>query len=60
MKDLVDSLAARFNVGPVHLSSAQAVRQYRNNLVHEGSEGSDPVALNVVRRDLCRFFSYMP
>jgi hypothetical protein len=60
MEDLLNALAARRQIPDDRRNAAQAVRRYRNALVHEGSEGGESVAVDRTRKVLCTFFSYMP
>jgi hypothetical protein len=60
MRDLLVAVAARRAVPEDDLKNAHAVRDYRNSLVHEGGEASEPVPLAVARKYLCTFFSWLP
>jgi hypothetical protein len=60
MRDLLDAVAARRNVGTDWLDRTHAVRRYRNALVHETDEGATPVAMDDATEWLCAFFSRLP
>jgi hypothetical protein len=59
--DLLDGLAARCSIPDEQLENAHAVREYRNELVHErDDEQVDPLPIDQARAHLCRFFSFLP
>jgi hypothetical protein len=58
--DLLDGLAARCGIPDTQRDNAHLVREYRNGLVHEREETTDPVAIALARGYLCRFFSFLP
>jgi hypothetical protein len=57
---LLDGIAARCDIAPERLTSAHAVRVYRNSLVHERDEGMAPISIAEARGSLCRFFAFLP
>jgi hypothetical protein len=58
--DLIDSIAARRNVPDDLRDEVHQVREYRNNLVHEGDDEIEAVAIDVARSRLCTFFARLP
>ena len=59
-RDLLDGIGATRQITAPQISHAQAVREYRNALVHERDEAIKPISLAVARRHLCRYFSFLP
>jgi hypothetical protein len=59
-KDLLDSVAARRGIPPDLLRNAHAVRDYRNDLVHEREGEADPMPIGEARGHLCVYFSFLP
>lgn len=60
MRDLLIAIATQ-HVPQGWLAAADAVREYRNTLVHEsGATRAEPISLADARRHLCRFFSCLP
>lgn len=57
---LMNSLAGRFSISDEHRDNAHVVRKYRNAIVHEGTEAADSVTLELARKHLCTFFSWLP
>ena len=60
LRDLLAAVAARRLVPQDALDRADAVREYRNGLVHEGTTVVATIPIADVRRHLCRFFSRLP
>jgi hypothetical protein len=60
MRDLLPAVAARCLVPQDWLDAADAVREHRNALVHEGPAVVEPIPIAEARRRLCRFFSRLP
>jgi hypothetical protein len=58
--DLLTGLAARRGIPEIHCDNADLVRDYRNSLVHEREEQPDPIPIDMVRKYLCTFFSFLP
>ncbi len=59
-QDLLNSVAAKQRISTDTLQGVQAVREYRNSLVHERDEAIIPLPLKDARRYLCTFFSFLP
>ncbi len=59
-RDLLEGVAATRRIPSPQVVNAQAVREYRNALVHERDEVIDPISLADARRHLCRYFSFLP
>ncbi len=59
-KDLLDGLAARCHIPDTEKNNGHSIRKYRNSLVHEREDDQVAVSIIVVRRYLCRFFSFLP
>lgn len=59
-RDLLVGVAARRGIPPDDLEEAQAVREYRNALVHEREDETEPIPIAVVRSRLCKFFARLP
>jgi hypothetical protein len=57
---LLDSVASRLHIPHEQLQNAHKVRDYRNNLVHELFEESEPMTIAEARGHLCRFFGFLP
>src|SRR5205085_1499714 len=57
---LLAAVAARCRVPDQWLADVDAVRQYRNALVHESDDQVDPISIEVASGRLCRFFSRLP
>lgn len=57
---LLDGLAARCGIPDTQRENAHAVREYRNALVHEREDMTEPLLISVARGHLCRFFSFLP
>lgn len=60
MKDLLAAMAALRSISPQWHDDADAVRAYRNAILHEGGTSVRPITLKEARHCLCRFFSYLP
>jgi hypothetical protein len=60
IRDVITSLSARHRVPDTVRENVQAVRRYRNALVHAGDEQALSVPLDRARSYLCTFFSRMP
>ena len=64
MYDLLQAVAARQLIPDTWLREAHGVREYRNALVHDPSEGAEQaveaVPLSAARQRLVRFFSLLP
>ena len=60
MRDLIDGVAATRRVPNAERTSAHAVREYRNFLVHERDEKVVPISISEARGSLCRFFVFLP
>ncbi len=58
--DLITAFAARCRVPFDRVDDAHLVRVFRNRIVHDDAEPTDPVSLAQARRFLCRFFSHLP
>jgi len=58
--DLVDGIAATRRIPDAIRLRTHEVRNYRNSLVHERDDPVDPVAVDVARGFLCRFFGHLP
>jgi hypothetical protein len=59
-KGLLEGTAGICHIPRDDLNDAHAVRDYRNALVHERDEATDPIPIALARGHLCRFFSYLP
>jgi hypothetical protein len=59
-RDLLNGIASTCRISPPRISNAQAVREYRNALVHERDEDMTPIPLAEARQHLCRYFSFLP
>jgi hypothetical protein len=60
VRDLVNGVAALCVIPDDDRDSAHAVREYRNTLVHEREDQTEPISLADARSHLCRFFSFLP
>jgi len=60
MRDLLVAVAARRSIPERDLTNAHLVREYRNSLVHEGDDRVEPVPLELAKKYLCTFFSWLP
>jgi hypothetical protein len=60
VRDLIDALAARRKVPLDVQQEVHDVREYRNEMVHEGGDEAESIALREAAASLCRFFSRMP
>jgi hypothetical protein len=58
--DLLNGLAARCGVPNVQRDNGHLVRDYRNSLVHEREDKTDPLDIGKARGYLCHFFSFLP
>lgn len=58
--DLFEALAARRSISDTDLENGHRVRIYRNSLVHERDDQSEPLEIAMARKYLCTFFSYLP
>jgi hypothetical protein len=58
-EDLLNSVASRRGIPHEQLRKAHQVRDYRNDLVHERYENSDPITIKDARSHLCHFFSFL-
>ena|ERR1700722_15333771 len=58
--DLLNGLAARCGIPDALRDYAHLVRDYRNSLIHEREDMTEPVLIAVARGYLCRFFSFLP
>jgi hypothetical protein len=59
-RDLLDGVAATCRIPNDQREGAHAVRDYRNTLVHERDEPSDPIPIAQARGHLCRFIGFLP
>lgn len=59
-RDLLDGVAATRRIPHDQLRTAQLVREYRNTLVHEREERTQPIGIAQARSYLCRFLSFLP
>ena len=57
--DLLESAAARCLIPQDRLDGADAVREYRNSLVHETAPAVG-IDLAEAKKHLCRYFAYLP
>lgn len=57
---LIDTVAGRRSIPDRLRDGVHAVREYRNNLVHEQSSEAVPINLDVARGHLCSYFSWLP
>ena len=57
---LLDSIGARRRIPVQQLADAQAVRDYRNSLVHERDEKIAPISIADASQALCRFLAFLP
>jgi hypothetical protein len=62
MEELLEALAARRRITGDVYEEADAVRQYRNRLVHgpDLKEEDERMPLDEACSRLCRYFSWMP
>jgi hypothetical protein len=58
--DLLNGLAARCRVPDTQRDNGHLVRVYRNSLVHEREDETDPLGISQARGYLCHFFSFLP
>ncbi|MBV8557715.1 MAG: hypothetical protein JO116_19295 [Planctomycetaceae bacterium] len=58
--DLVNGTAARHAIPHDYIENVHAVRNYRNDLVHERVEVGEPISIAKARGDVCRFFGFLP
>ncbi len=58
--DLFQALAARRGIPDTDRDNGHLVREYRNSLVHEREDRPEPISIEIARRYLCVFFSYLP
>lgn len=59
-EDLLNSVASRRGIPNERLRNAHKVREYRNDLVHERYEESEPMTIKDARSHLCHYFSFLP
>lgn len=59
-RDVIDAIAARRRIDDGTRLLVHTVRGYRNSLVHEGEEASDPIPLATARGHLQQFFGWLP
>jgi hypothetical protein len=59
-QDLLNGIAARRAIPHDRLASVQALRVYRNSLVHEREEDVHPISIGTARGHLCRFLDFLP
>jgi hypothetical protein len=59
-EDLLNSVASRLHIPYEQLKNAHKVRDYRNELVHELYEDSQPMTIAEARGYLCYYFSFLP
>jgi hypothetical protein len=59
-RDLIDAVAARRGIPDGPRAEVHEVREYRNGLIHERDNPSQPTPLPEARGRLRRFFSYLP
>jgi hypothetical protein len=57
---LIDGLAARCGIPDTQRHNADLVREYRNGLVHECEDSTEPLPISMARSHLCHFFSFLP
>jgi hypothetical protein len=58
--NLLTGLAARRSIPDIDRENGHLVRDYRNSLVHEREDSPDPIPVDLVRKYLCTFFSFLP
>jgi hypothetical protein len=58
--DLLDGLAARCRIPDTERDNGHLVRDYRNSLVHEREDKTEPLGISTARAYLCRFFRFLP
>jgi hypothetical protein len=58
--DLLDGLSARCKVPDTPQEDAHLVREYRNSLIHERDNRPKQMSIELVRKHLCHFFSFLP
>jgi len=56
--DLLNALTARCGIPDTYCEKVHSVRDYRNALVHEREEKSQPLPMADARHYLCHFFSF--
>ena len=59
-EDLLNGLAAQCGIPDTQREHAQSVRDHRNSLVHEREDKPDALPIDLARRYLCHFFSFLP
>jgi hypothetical protein len=59
-KHLIDSIATQRHVPTDVIRDVHAVREYRNDLVHEREDAGDRIPIPQCRRRLCQFFGRLP
>ena len=58
--DLLDGLSARCGIPDTQRANAHLVREYRNSLIHERDDRPELVPIELVRKYLCHYFSFLP
>lgn len=58
-ESLVNKAASRGRIGNDLLGRAHTVRAYRNRLVHDRKERTEPIPIRKVTSDLCTFVSQL-
>lgn len=59
-EDLLNSVAARHGIPNENLKNVHRVRDFRNDLIHERQQVTNPVPIKDARACLCTFFSFLP
>jgi len=57
---LLDGIASSRRIPNDLLAGAHSVREHRNQLVHEGNQTADEMALAAARSRLCKYFAFLP
>ncbi len=59
-RSLLEAVSAKCRIDVEVLRDAQAVREYRNGLVHDRSSKGNELAISRARANLCRYLSFLP
>jgi hypothetical protein len=59
MRRLIDSIAARRGISPEHLAAAHAIREFRNDIIHENLRALR-FTFSDCSRDLGKYLSWLP
>jgi hypothetical protein len=59
-EDLVNRVASKRKISDELIKAVHSVREYRNSLVHEREDETNPVSLSAARSCLCEFLSRLP